>query len=193
MLSSAEIARGIQGAIKFLLRDPTAPSHFDNTIEGCLRSFRVMFLAAPVYALYLVIHYMQTPVTADETEIVFIESLHFVVDWLLYPVIFYEIARRRGWLERYPRYISALNWINLPILLSVTIFECIALLIGPSVLLSLLGIALQGGIFYWLITAARLALGVNWGLAVVLLIVNWMPSYFLLIIVNRLLGVDAPG
>ena len=25
-----------------------------------------------------------------------------------------EIARRRGWLERYPRYIGALNWISLP-------------------------------------------------------------------------------
>jgi hypothetical protein len=193
MLHSAEIARGVQGAIKFLLRDPTAPSHFDNTPEGCLRSFRVMFLAAPVYALYLVIHYMQTPVTADETEIAFVEGLHFVVDWLLYPVIFFEIARRRGWLERYPRYIAALNWINLPILLSVAVFECIALLIGPSGLLTLLGIALQGGIFYWLIMTARLALGVNWGLAVVLLIVNWMPSYFLLILVNRLLGAGVPG
>lgn len=193
MLSSAEIARGSTGAIKFLLRDPTAPSHFDDTLEGCLRSFRVMFLAAPVYALYLVIHYMQTPVTADETEIAFVESLHFVVDWLLYPVIFFEIARRRGWLARYPRYISALNWINLPILLSVAIFECIALLIGPSAILTLLGIVLQAGIFYWLIMTARLALGVNWGLAVVLLVVNWMPSYFLLIIVNRLLGAGIPG
>lgn len=193
MLSSAEITRGSTGAIKFLLRDPTAPSHFDDTLEGCLRSFRVMFLAAPVYALYLVIHYMQTPVTADETEIAFVESLHFVVDWLLYPVIFFEIARRRGWLARYPRYISALNWINLPILLSVAIFECIALLIGPSAILTLLGIVLQAGIFYWLIMTARLALGVNWGLAVVLLVVNWMPSYFLLIVVNRLLGAGVPG
>ena len=40
--------------------------------------------------------------------------MRYVVDWLLFPVIFYEVARRRGWLDRYPRYISALNWINLP-------------------------------------------------------------------------------
>ncbi len=35
------------------------------------------------------------------------------VDWLLFPVIFYEIARRQTWLGNYPRYIAALNWINL--------------------------------------------------------------------------------
>jgi hypothetical protein len=53
MLSAAEIARGSQGAIKFLLRDSSAPLHFDNTPAACLRSFQVMILAAPVYALYL--------------------------------------------------------------------------------------------------------------------------------------------
>ena len=44
MLTSAEIARGSQGAIKFLLRDGTAPLHFDSTFESCLRSFQVMVM-----------------------------------------------------------------------------------------------------------------------------------------------------
>ena len=46
MLSASDIARGTQGAVRFLLRDPGAPLYFENTIEGCLRSFRVMALAA---------------------------------------------------------------------------------------------------------------------------------------------------
>jgi len=41
MLSSAEIARGSQGAVKFLLRDVSAPFHFDNTLEG--------FFSDPIY------------------------------------------------------------------------------------------------------------------------------------------------
>jgi hypothetical protein len=191
MLGSAEIARGIQGAIKILLRDASAPLHFDNTPEACLRSFRAMVLAAPVYALYIAVHYMQTALAADEVEIVFVEALHFVVDWLLYPVLFFEIARRRGWLERYPRYIAALNWINLPILIVVLVFEMVASLAGANAMISVLGVALQAAIFYWLLTAARLMLGVGWGMAVVLLIVNWVPSYLLLVLVNRLLGVGA--
>ena len=42
VLSAAEIARGVQGALGLLRRDPAAPLHFDNTMEACLRSFRVM-------------------------------------------------------------------------------------------------------------------------------------------------------
>ena len=191
MLSAAEVARGIQGAIKILVRDASAPLSFENTPEACLRSFQVMILAAPVYALYLTVHYLQTEVAADAIEIGFVEALHFVVDWLLYPVIFHEVARRRGWLDRYPRYIGSLNWINLPILSVVLVFESLAFVIGPNALISVLGVALQGAIFYWLLMAARLMLGVSWGPAAVLLIVNWVPSYFLLILVNRFLGVGA--
>ncbi len=188
MLGSAEIARGSQGALKFLLRDVTAPLHFDNTQEACLRSFQVMILVAPVYAFYLVVHYMQLQTTADEGEIALVEGLRFVVDWLLYPVIFYEIARRRGWLDRYPRYISALNWINLPAVILLLISESITALAPPAVA-ALLQIALQILFFYWFIMVTRLGLGVSWLLAAILMVVNWVPSYFLSVLVNRVLGV----
>jgi hypothetical protein len=188
MLSSAEIARGSQGAVKFLSRDVTAPLHFDNTLEGCLRSFQVMILVAPIYAFYLVVHYAQVETTADEVQIFLAEGLRFVVDWLLYPVIFYEIARRRGWLDRYPRYIAALNWINLPAVILLLIGESAAALL-PMAAAALLQIALQILFFYWFMMATRLALGVNWMLASVLMIVNWVPSYFLSVLVSRFLGV----
>ena len=188
MLGSAEIARGSQGAIKFLLRDVTAPFHFDNTPEACLRSFQVMILVAPIYAFYLVVHYMQLKTTADEGEIALVEALRYVVDWLLFPVIFHEIARRRGWLERYPRYISALNWINLPAVILLLISESITAL-APAAVAALLQITLQLLFFYWFIMVTRLALGVSWLFAAILMVVNWVPSYFLSVLVNRVLGV----
>lgn len=107
MLSSSEISQGTLGSFRFLQRDPTALYYFENTPEACLRSFRVMLLVAPIYGFYLLFHYSEVATRADELEIIFLEALHYVVDWLLFPVIFYEIARRRGWLERYPRYIAA--------------------------------------------------------------------------------------
>jgi hypothetical protein len=189
MLSSAEIARGSQGAVKFLWRDLSAPFHFDNTFEGCLHSFQVMLLVAPIYAFYLVVHYADLSVEADDGLIVLAEGLRYVVDWLLFPVIFYEIARRRGWLERYPRYIAALNWINLPAVVLLLVGESLAEIAPPTVA-ALLQIGLQVLFFYWFIMATRLALGVNWLFAVVLMIVNWVPSYFLSLIVNRFLGVS---
>jgi len=189
MLSSAEIARGSRGAVKFLSRDVSAPLHFDNTPEACLRSFQVMVLAAPVYAVYLVVHYMQVNTTADEGQIALAEGLRYVVDWLLYPVIFYEIARRRGWLERYPRYIASLNWINLPAVILLLISELVAALVPPGAA-ALLQIALQALFFYWFLMATRIGLGISWPFASVLLVVNWVPSYFLSVLVNRFLGVS---
>jgi hypothetical protein len=189
VLSAAEIARGVQGALGFLQRDHAAPLRFDNTMEACLRSFRVMALAAPLYALYRLIYYASgtVTVTADEMEIVLAESVCYVADWLLFPVIFYEVARRRGWLDRYPRYIGALNWINLPataIAVAGVAIESIA----PAVAI-IVGLGLRALFFYWFLMTTRMVLGVNWPIAVVLLFVNWLPSLILSFVVERYLGV----
>jgi hypothetical protein len=188
VLSAAEIARGVKGALGFLQRDPAAPQHFDNTMEACLRSFRVMAVAAPLYAIYLLISYSDVTTTADETEIALVEGLHYVVDWLLFPVIFYEVARRRGWLDRYPRYISALNWINLPLMILAVIGSALAA-VTPAAVAIIIDLGLKALVFYWFLMTTRMALGVSWPISVVLLVVNWMPSLFLSLLVARYLGV----
>jgi len=188
VLSAAEIARGVQGALGFLQRDHAAPLRFDNTMEACLRSFRVMALVAPLYALYLLIYYAGVTVTADETEIVLAESVRYVVDWLLFPVIFYEVARRRGWLDRYPRYIGALNWINLPAMVVVIVGQGLSS-VAPAAVAVIIDLGLRALLFYWFLMATRMALGTSWPISVVLLIINWVPSLFLSFLVDRYLGV----
>jgi hypothetical protein len=186
VLSAAEIARGVQGALGFLQRDHAAPLRFDNTMEACLRSFRVMALVAPLYALYLLIYYAGVTVTADETEIVLAEGVRYVVDWLLFPVVFYEVARRRGWLDRYPRYIGALNWINLPATAIAVVGMAIES-IAPAVAI-VADLGLRALFFYWFLMTTRMVLAVNWPIAVVLLFVNWLPSLFLSLLIARYLG-----
>jgi hypothetical protein len=186
VLSAAEISRGVQGALGFLQRDPAAPLSFDNSMAACLRSFRVMALAAPLYAVYRAIAYAQVTTTVDETDIVLAEGLRYIVDWLLFPVIFYEVARRRGWLDRYPRYISALNWINLPAL-GIAIVGLILKSLIPAAS-DIIELAFQALFFYWFLMTTRLVLGVNWGIAAVLLVVDWVPSLFLSLLIARYLG-----
>jgi hypothetical protein len=188
VLTKVEIARGTQGALRFLQRDPAAPTYFDNTPEACLRSFWVMALVAPLYALYVVISYSGIDVAADEGEIALVEALRYVVDWLLFPVLFYEIARRRRWLDRYPRYIGALNWISLPAM-AILLIDSVVPYVAPSPFPMIFDLFVQALLFYWIVMASRLVLGVAWPLALVLLVVNWVPSLFLSLIVNRVLGV----
>jgi len=188
VLSAAEITRGVTGALGLLRRDPAALLCFDNTMEACLRSFRLMAVTAPLYVVYSLIRYANLAVTIDIGELIAIETMSYVINWLLYPVIFYEVARRRRWLDRYPRYIAALNWTNLPGI--VIAIAAIALkMILPAAVGGILEIALQALFFYWFLVITRLALGVDWAMSVVLLAVNWIPSFFLLIIVDRYVGV----
>ena len=188
MLSAAEITRGVQGALGFLRRDPAAPLHFDNTMEACLRSFRVMALVAPLYAIYLLLSYSNVTTTADEMEIALVEGLHYVVDWLLFPVIFYEIARRRGWLDRYPRYVSALNWINLPAMVLAIVGLALSA-VAPTAVAIIIDLALKALLFYWFLSTTRMTLSPSWAISVTLLVVNWLPSLFLSFLVARYLGI----
>ncbi|MGZ5901422.1 MAG: hypothetical protein ACXWK3_16905 [Reyranella sp.] len=187
-MSAAEIARGVKGALGFLQRDPTAPQHFDNTMEACLRSFRVMAVVAPLYAIYLLIYYSDVTVNADGMEIAVVEAMRYIVDWLLFPVIFYEAARRRGWLDRYPRYIGALNWINLPAMVVVIVGQALSS-VAPAAVAVIIDLGLRALLFYWFLMATRMALGTSWPISVVLLIINWVPSLFLSFLVDRYLGV----
>jgi hypothetical protein len=188
VVSAAEIARGMQGALGLLKRDPAAPSYFDNTLEACVRSFQVMILVAPLHITLMLVRYGSVTATADEFEIVLVEALRYVVDWLLFPVLFYEIARRRNWLGLFPRYISALNWVNLPAMIIAVIGVVLATLL-PAVPAELVRIALQALLFYWFLATTRATLGVAWSVATLLLIVNWIPSLFISLIVDRFLGV----
>lgn len=188
MLGVAEISRGLQGALAFLRRDPLAPAAFDNTVEACLRSFRVMALAAPFYAAYVAINYASIEVEAETDEVVLVEILRYFVEWLLFPVVFFEIARRRGWSDLYPRYIGALNWINLP----ATVFALVAVgleAVTPPAMSAVIDIAMRALFFYWFLVTTRMTLGASWGLSIALLAVNWVPSFLLSFIVARYVGV----
>jgi len=190
VLSAAEIARGVQGALAFLWRDPGAPAYFDNTTEACLRSFRVMVLVAPLQVVLLLIRYSDVTVTADGTEIFVVETLSYVVEWLLFPVIFHEIARRQGWLDRYARYIGVLNWISLPGMILAVVFVPLAHL-APTAIGGLVNICLQALFFYWFLVTTRQVLGAGWLLSAMLLAVSWVPLAFMSFLIARYLGVTA--
>jgi hypothetical protein len=188
VLNAAEITRGVQGALGLLKRDPSALLRFENTMEACLRSFGVMVVAAPFYVVYVAINYAEVTISADTFEVVAIEAMRYVVDWLLFPVIFYEVARRRGWLDRYPRYISALNWINLPAAIIAMLAVAIETVV-PSAAAVVIDIALRALFFYWFLVTTRLALGADWVMSAVLLVVSWVPSFLLSFLVARYVGI----
>jgi hypothetical protein len=194
VLSSSEIARGTRGALGFLQFDRAAPLQFDNTMAACLRSFRLMVLVAPLQAVALLLSYSDARVSyaADDTELVVVEALHYVVDWLVFPVIFYEIARLRGWLANYPRYIGALNWMNLPGMIIAVIVLALASVM-PTAVADVMELGLVAFSLYWIVVTTRMTLGVSWPVSLLLTAINWVPSKLLSFVVGHFLGVVVLG
>ena len=61
--------------------------------------------------------------------------------------------------------------------------------VAPTAVTALLQLVLQVLFFYWFMVATRMTLGVPGRSRPCCMVVNWVPSYFLSILVNRLLGV----
>ena len=59
MISTRELAYGLVGAWRLMRNDASGLQYFDRSPHGALRSFWVMVLAAPAYAVLLMLQFNQ--------------------------------------------------------------------------------------------------------------------------------------
>jgi len=99
--------RGLRRLARF---DIGGLGYFDLSIEGFWRSFRVALLIAPFYALMIPYHLETLKPTVGWQHVMITEILAYIVSWLLYPLVAYEICRLIGRESEYPGYIVVYNW-----------------------------------------------------------------------------------
>jgi hypothetical protein len=101
------VLRGLRRLVQF---DVGGLGYFDRSIEGFWRSFRVALLLAPFYAILIPFNLELIRPTVGWQHIMIIEILVYIVSWLLYPLVAYEICRLIGRDAEYPGYIVVYNW-----------------------------------------------------------------------------------
>ena len=101
------VLRGLGRLVQF---DAGGLGYFDRSIEGFWRSFRVALLIAPLYAILIPLDLELIQPTAGWQHIMITEILAYVISWLLYPLVAYEICRLIGREAEYPGYIVVYNW-----------------------------------------------------------------------------------
>jgi hypothetical protein len=101
------VLRGLGRLVQF---DVGGLGYFDRSIEGFWRSFRVALLIAPLYAILIPLDLELIQPTAGWQHIMITEILAYIVSWLLYPLVAYEICRLIGREAEYPGYIVVYNW-----------------------------------------------------------------------------------
>jgi hypothetical protein len=175
-----EIGYAVRGLWRLLQFDPSGLAYFDRTIAGFWRSFRVALLIAPLYAILIPQRLEDIQPTVGWQQVMVIEILTYIVSWLLYPTVAFELCR---WLNRpaeYPGYITVYNW-SAVILMTATVLVKLPTLAGvaSSDSSDVLGIIIYHLFYVYLWFIARTSLKTNPLPAIGLIFVDYVLSYLL--------------
>jgi hypothetical protein len=156
-----EIGYAVRGLWRLLQFDPSGLEYFDRTIAGFWRSFRVALLIAPLYAILIPQRLEDIQPTVGWQQVMVIEILTYIVSWLLYPTIAYEICRLMKRTDEYVGFIVVYNWSSI---LGVALSLAVAAAITggvPRGLCSLLLYLGYGGLLFYTWFISRLALNID--------------------------------
>jgi hypothetical protein len=143
MISGRELAFGLLGAWRLVRNDASGLQYFDRSAQGALRSFWVMALVAPAYAVLLLMQLQSYGVSPIGLRSILLGAGIYIVDWLLFPVLLLRAAPLLGRERDVCGYIAANNWAQILIYaLALSVGGARALL--PSALAAPLDFALLG-------------------------------------------------
>ena len=162
MLDLPGAARGIAGAWRLAKLDPQGLSYFDTSVEGFWRSFQAAIVAAPLFAVLILLRTAEHPLSEDPMRAFFIETIGYVIGWTAFPLAAWYLASALGKANRYFGYIVAYNWANV---IQVTAFVPIAALSAfgglPDTIIVVLALLLTAAVIYYQFFIVRTALGID--------------------------------
>jgi hypothetical protein len=162
MIDLAAAYRGIAGALRLARLDPNAIHDFDDSIEGFWKSFQAAVIAAPLFALLILLRTAEHPLSPDPLRAVVIEAIGYVIGWTAFPLAAWYLANALGRSGRYLAYIVAYNWANV---LQVSAFVPVAALsalgVAPQGIMVFAALLLTGLIIYYQFFIVRTALAVE--------------------------------
>lgn len=174
MITTAEIAHGLAGAIRIIRLDARVADWFDDSLTAARRSFWGAAIAFP-FQILIELTRPADPGGAVATFDPVLTVLEFIIGWTAYPLAAWHLSRVFGLGAYYPRYLTAYNWWNT--LQWVLLAPIIAATgsAGPEMrMLVLLGvILLYAG---YAVFTARIVLRAELGQAIILMAVDLLIS-----------------
>ena len=170
----AEARLALTGALKLARGDPGGLACFTPTEEGFWHSFRAGALCYPLYLILLSFPIqLGNPVEVDTGRLLAVETIHYVISWVAFPLLMLPLVDwlRRG--ERYFRFMTAYNWCQVP---QTLVFATVALLGGIGILSAdgmLIADLIAGSaalVYEWYVS--RVALAVSGGRAALVILAD---------------------
>lgn len=110
MISIREFTVALYGTWRFAMLDRSAIQFFDNTPDAFWRSFNAALVALPAYALLVMLSFAQHPVEAGGMRILGVESISYVIGWVMFPLVMVAFTDTLKCSDKYFRFIAAWNW-----------------------------------------------------------------------------------
>ena len=162
MIDMAAASRGLSIAWRLARLDATAIRDIDGSVESCRRSFQAAIVAAPLFALLVVLRSAEHPLSPDPWRAFFIEGIGYVTGWTAFPLAAWYLTRALGKMQRYTTYITAYNWANvLQVAAFVPVSALAASELAPDAIVVLTALLLTGGVIYYQFFIARMALDIE--------------------------------
>lgn len=129
MISAAEVARSIRGALRLARLDPNGIDEFDRSVGGFWRSFWAAVFLAPAYLLIGAIDYQAIEMPASAGRYFAVEAIGYVISWVAFPLAMFYIANMMDRAHHFITYIVAYNWCQI---VQMAVFLPIAVLSPPG-------------------------------------------------------------
>ena len=193
MPTVAEIQRSFQGAWALLLNRREGMQAFDVSVDGFFRSFGIVFLLAPLYAIAALaeVRLLQidgAPVDGFPLTWFFVwKFVGLGVDWLALPIVLALLAKPLGLAARYVPFIVARNWTS-PLAMSLSILPSVLFasgLIGQE-LAAILFLVVVMGVIRYQYQVVRIALQTTIAMSIAVVAFDLTLSLVLAELVNRL-------
>ena len=188
MPTVAEIQRSFQGAWALLLNRREGMQAFDVSVDGFFRSFGVVFLLAPLYAIAALAEVRLLQVDGFPLTWFFVwKFVGLGVDWLALPIVLALLAKPLGLAARYVPFIVARNWTS-PLAMSLSILPSVLFasgLIGQE-LAAILFLVVVMGVIRYQYQVVRIALQTTIAMSIAVVAFDLTLSLVLAELVNRL-------
>ncbi len=148
MLSGSEIARALQGCWLLFRNRPEGMRYLDQSLEGFWRSFAVIILVTPMFALSTL---SERKLLLEEANILpenfpdgvfwLAQFTRLAMDWVTLPLVLAALAKPIGITRGYVPFVVARNWssllVSLPYAVGAALYVVGVIAPGIMVLFSL--------------------------------------------------------
>ena len=187
-ISAREVAEGLYGATRLAKGDAHGIQFFGDTPEAFWKSFWAAAIAAPAYALLVIIELADTQVASGPLRVALIESIAYVAAWVAFPLAMHYVAEFIDREERYIRFIAAANWASvLEVAVYLFITSVLALDVLPHAVAEILRLSAYAAILVYQWWVARVGLEIGRGGAVGVVVLDIVISLILNAIVGAML------